>query len=225
MEFKAIAQQTAEEILAYSQDISDWKVVKSSKKITVSKKTSKKFHGNLYRVEGIIPLSTAKLSSFLYQPENRIKWDKLLKSYNVLHKIDSDTFICHTITNSFAMGSISPRDFIDVVYVKHYEGNVDIICAHSVDFPGYPPTSRYVRGYNYPSGYICSPLKENPAYSKLVVFVQIDMRGKWLTSIIEKAMPSNLVHFFLNAKDAIKARETASVRRRLSRQPSVHKKK
>ncbi|XP_076411581.1 stAR-related lipid transfer protein 6 isoform X5 [Peromyscus maniculatus bairdii] len=100
MEFKAIAQQTAEEILAYSQDISGWKVVKSSliyfwilfpfeKKITVSKKTSKLFRGNLYRIEGIIPVSTAKLSNFLYQPENRIKWDKLLKAYNVLHKIDS----------------------------------------------------------------------------------------------------------------------------------------
>ncbi|XP_052598440.1 stAR-related lipid transfer protein 6 isoform X2 [Peromyscus californicus insignis] len=225
MEFKAIAQQTAEEILAYSQDISGWKVVKSSKSIIVSKKTSKLFLGNLYRIEGIIPVSTAKLSNFLYQPESRIKWDKLLKAYNVLHKIDSDTFICHTITNSFAMGSISPRDFIDVIYIKHYEGNVDIICAHSVDFPGYPPTSYYVRGYNYPSGYVCSPLKENPAYSKLVVFVQIDMRGKWLTSIIEKIMPSNLVSFFLNAKDGIKAYETPSARRRHSRHPSVHKKK
>lgn len=38
-----------------------------------------------------------------------------------------DTFICHTITQSFAMGSISPRDFIDLVYIKHYEGNMDII--------------------------------------------------------------------------------------------------
>uniref|UniRef100_A0A8C8U139 StAR related lipid transfer domain containing 6 n=2 Tax=Peromyscus maniculatus bairdii TaxID=230844 RepID=A0A8C8U139_PERMB len=225
MEFKAIAQQTAEEILAYSQDISGWKVVKSSKKITVSKKTSKLFRGNLYRIEGIIPVSTAKLSNFLYQPENRIKWDKLLKAYNVLHKIDSDTFICHTITNSFAMGSISPRDFIDVIYFKHYEGNFDIICARSVDFPGYPPTSHYVRGYNYPSGYVCSPLKENPAYSNLVVFVQIDMRGKWLTSLIEKVMPSNLVNFFLNAKDGIKAYETLSVRRRHSGHPLVHKKK
>ena len=25
------------------------------------------------------------------------------------------------------MGSISPRDFIDLVYLKHYEGNMDVI--------------------------------------------------------------------------------------------------
>lgn len=30
MDFKAIAQNSAEEVLAYNQDISDWKVVKSS---------------------------------------------------------------------------------------------------------------------------------------------------------------------------------------------------
>lgn len=30
MDFKAIAQKSAEEVLAYNQDISDWKVVKSS---------------------------------------------------------------------------------------------------------------------------------------------------------------------------------------------------
>lgn len=32
------------------------------------------------------------------------------------------------------MGSISPRDFIDVVYFKHYEGNFDIICGELKHF-------------------------------------------------------------------------------------------
>lgn len=66
------------------------------------------------------------------------------------------------------MGSISPRDFIDVIYFKHYEENFDIICARSVDFPGYPPTSHYVRGYNYPSGYVCSPLKEETCTVQII---------------------------------------------------------
>ncbi|XP_055478785.1 stAR-related lipid transfer protein 6 isoform X1 [Psammomys obesus] len=225
MDYKTIAQRTAEELLAYSQDISGWQVVKISKKVTVSSKTSRLFLGNLYRIEGIIPESTAKLSDFLYQPENRVTWDKSLKRYNVIHKIDSDTFVCHTITHSFAMGSISSRDFIDLVYIKHYEGNMDIICTSSVDFPGYPPTSHYVRGYNHPSGCVCSPLKENPAYSKLMVFVQTEMKGKVPLSIIEKSMPSNLVSFFLNAKDGIKAYRSLSAREHLNGHSSAHKKK
>ncbi|XP_032278801.1 stAR-related lipid transfer protein 6 [Phoca vitulina] len=204
MDYKALAQETAQEVLEYSQDTSGWKVVKTSKKITVSSKASKKFHGNLYRVEGIIPESITKLSDFLYKPENRVAWDKSLKVYNMVHKIDSDTFICHTITQSFAMGSISPRDFIDLVYLKHYEGNMDIISSNSVDFPAYPASSNYIRGYNHACGCICSPLQENPAHSKLVMFIQTEMRGKLSPSIIEAAMPSNLVSFILNAKDGIK---------------------
>ncbi|KAF0874852.1 stAR-related lipid transfer protein 6 [Hyaena hyaena] len=210
MDYKALAQETAQEILRYNQDTSGWKVVKTSKKITVSSKASKKFHGNLYRVEGIIPEPTTKLSEFLYKPENRVTWDKSLKVYNMVHRIDSDTFICHTITQSFAMGSISPRDFIDLVYFKHDEGNMDIISCKSVDFPAYPPSSNYIRGYNHACGYVCSPLQENPAHSKLVMFIQTEMRGKLSPTVIEATMPSSLVSFILNAKDGIKAQKIPS---------------
>ncbi|KAM6217547.1 stAR-related lipid transfer protein 6 [Rhynchocyon petersi] len=222
MDFKAIAQDTAQEVLGYSQDTSGWKLVKTSKKITVSSKASKKFNGNLYRVEGIIPQPTSKLSEFLYLPEHRISWDRSLKGYKMVHRIDSDTFICHTITQSFGMGSISPRDFIDVVHIKHYEGNKVIISSSSVDFPEYPPSSPYIRGYNHPCGYACSPLPESPAYSKLVMFVQTDMKGKLSPSIIEATMPSNLVNFILNAKDGIKALKYSNHRKG---HPSFLKKK
>ncbi|XP_021565702.1 stAR-related lipid transfer protein 6 [Carlito syrichta] len=224
MDYKAIAQQAAQEVLSYYQDTTGWNVVKTSKKITVSSKASRKFHGNLYRAEGVIPESTAKLSDFLFQTENRVTWDKSLKVYHEVHKIDSDTFLCHTITTSFAMGSISPRDFVDLVYIKHYEGNMNIISSVSVDFPEYPPSSNYIRGYNHPSGFVCSPLKENPAHSKLVMFVQTEMRGKLSLSIIEKTMPSNLVSFILNAKDGIKAHKTPSGHRSHHRYSLLQKK-
>ncbi|XP_003788527.1 stAR-related lipid transfer protein 6 [Otolemur garnettii] len=212
MDYKAIAQQTTQEVLDYSQDTSGWKVVKTSKKVTVSCKPSIKFRGNLYRVEGIIPESSTKLSDFLYNPGNRVTWDKALQMYKMVHRIDSDTFLCHTVTQSFAMGSISPRDFIDLVHIKHYEGNISIISSQSVDFPEYPPSPNFIRGYNHASGFVCSPLKENPAYSKLVMFVQTEMRGKLSPSLVEKAIPSNLVSFIVNARDGIKAQKTSTGR-------------
>ncbi|XP_073069190.1 stAR-related lipid transfer protein 6 [Manis javanica] len=196
MDYKTLAQQTAQEILGYNQNTSGWKVVKTLKKTTVSSKASKKFHGNLYRVEGISPESTSKLSEFLYNPENR--WDKSLKVYSLVHRIDLDTFICQTDKQSFAMGSISPQEFINLAYFEHYEGNMDIISSSSVDFP---PFSNYICGHNHACGYVCSPLQENPAHSKLVMLVQ---------TIIEEIMPSNLVSFILNAKDGIKTHKAAS---------------
>ncbi|XP_006891819.1 PREDICTED: stAR-related lipid transfer protein 6 [Elephantulus edwardii] len=205
MDFKAIAQNSTQEVLGYIQDTTGWKLVKTSKNITVYSKASKNFNGNIYRVEGIIPQPTSKLSEFLYLPENRVTWDKSLKMYKTIHRIDSDTYVCHTITQSFAMGSISPRDFVDVVHIKRYEGNRVIISSNSVEFPGCPPSSAYIRGYNYPCGYVCTPLRESPAYSKLMMFVQTDMKGKLSPSIIEATMPSNLISFIINAKDGIKA--------------------
>ncbi|ELK05596.1 StAR-related lipid transfer protein 6 [Pteropus alecto] len=141
------------------------------------------------------PLTQWVKISLITPPEN-------VPGHPMLHH--QDTFICHSITQSFAMGSISPRDFIDLVYFKRYEGNVNVISSKSVDFPAYPPSSNYIRGYNHACGYICSPLQENPAHSKLVMFVQTDMRGKLSPSVIEATMPSNLVSFILNAKDGIK---------------------
>ncbi|KAK1337801.1 hypothetical protein QTO34_002436 [Cnephaeus nilssonii] len=214
MDYKVLAQQTAQDILGYNQDTSGWKVVKSSKKITVSSKASKKFHGNIYRVEGIISESTSKLADFLYKPEIRITWDKSLKVYTMIHKIDS---FCH--------GLNFPRDFIDIVHFKRYEGNVNVISSKSVDFPGYPPSSHYIRGYNHACGFVCSPLKDNPAHSKLVMFVQTEMRGKLSPSIIEATMPSNLVSLILNAKDAIKTHKAPPERGCHHSCQSLHKKK
>nr|XP_036874901.1 stAR-related lipid transfer protein 6 [Manis javanica] len=138
-----------------------------NKKTTVFSKASKKFHGNLYRVEGISPESTSKLSEFLYNPENR--WDKSLKVYSLVHRID--LVICYLTLDFY---------------------------SSSVDFP---PFSNYICGHNHACGYVCSPLQENPAHSKLVMLVQ---------TIIEEIMPSNLVSFILNAKDGIKTHKAAS---------------
>ncbi|XP_069885213.1 stAR-related lipid transfer protein 6 isoform X1 [Dipodomys merriami] len=225
MDYKAIAQQANQEVLSYNQDTSGWKLVKASKKITVFSKASRRFLGSLYRVEGVIPEPTSKLSDFLYQPGNRVKWDKSLQVHSMVHRIDSETFICHTITQSFAFGSISPRDFIDLIHIKHYDGNMDIISSNSVDFPDYPPSSNYIRGFNHPCGYVCSPLKENPAYSKLVMYVQTEMRGKLTPSIIERTMPSNLVSFVLNAKDGIKSYRPSSAHEHYNSHSSFQRKK
>ncbi|KAB1256272.1 StAR-related lipid transfer protein 6 [Camelus dromedarius] len=189
MDYQAFAQQTTQEILGYYQDTSGWKVIKTSKKITVSSKASKKFHGNLYRVEGVIPESTSRLSDFLYRPENRVTWDKSLKVYNMVQKIDS---MCAFGYERTELMDLPPP------------------LAASVDFPTYPPSSNYIRGYNHACGCVCSPLQENPAHSKLVMFVQTEMRGRLAPSIIEATMPSHLVSFILNAKDGIKTHKIPS---------------
>lgn len=49
---------------------------------------------------------------------------------------------------------IQPHEigFILIFFLNHL--------AKSVDFPAFPPSSNYIRGYNHACGYVCSPLQE-----------------------------------------------------------------
>ncbi|XP_059749778.1 stAR-related lipid transfer protein 6 [Balaenoptera ricei] len=213
LDYKALAQQTAQEILGYDQDTAGWKVVKTSKKISVYSKASKKFHGNLYRVEGIIPESTSKLSDFLQKPENRVTWDKSFKVYKMVQKIDSVIYcllLDFHCMNTLLVFYVSDLSLLNLYYVDtlYFIDSNQLL----VDFPAYPSSSNYIRGCNHACGYICSPLQENPAYSKLLMFVQTEMRGKLAPSIIEATMPSNLISFLLNVKDGLKTHKIPSGR-------------
>uniref|UniRef100_A0A2K6EWW2 StAR related lipid transfer domain containing 6 n=1 Tax=Propithecus coquereli TaxID=379532 RepID=A0A2K6EWW2_PROCO len=173
MDYKAIAQETAQEVLGYSQDTSGWKVVKISVRKQVKYILRILLVNYRYRVEAIIPESTANLSDFLYQPGNRITWDRSLKVYKMIQRINS--VICCLILD-FCFLYLSELSLLKLCYVD---------------------TVFY---------------RFKVKHSKLVMFVQTEMRGKLSPSIIEKTMPSNLVSFILNAKDGIKAQKTSSRR-------------
>ncbi|XP_029859571.1 stAR-related lipid transfer protein 6 isoform X1 [Aquila chrysaetos chrysaetos] len=160
MDYKKIADEVSEKILSYSQDTSGWRVIKISKNVTVSSKPSKEYAGNIYRGEGIIKEVPSKIIPFMYLPEYRNKWDKALQSYKLLERIDQDTGIYHSVTHSYGMGLISSRDFVDLLHVKPYPGDILTTNSVSVEYSSCPPTPSCVRGYNNACGYVCSPLPE-----------------------------------------------------------------
>ncbi|TKC35242.1 hypothetical protein EI555_008478, partial [Monodon monoceros] len=138
-----------------------------------------------YRVEGIIPESTSKLSDFLYKPENRVTWDKSLKMYSMVQKIDSSNLM------QFVSGHI------------HMSYHYTKFC-HGLNIPPRLYRLSVFEALRREYGYY----QLNPAYSKLVMFVQTEMRGKLAPSIIEATMPSNLVSFLLNVKDGVKTQNS-----------------
>ncbi|KAM9331230.1 stAR-related lipid transfer protein 6 [Gastrophryne carolinensis] len=204
MDYPLIADDVAQKILLYHQDTSGWKVAKSTKNITVSWKPSNEYSGNIYRGEGIIEEQPEKVIPFMYLPEYRSKWDKALKSYSILERIDQDTAICHTLTHSYGMGLISSREFVDLVHVRRYDGGVVTTNSMSVNYEKCPVTPSHVRGFNNPCGYVCSPLPENPAHSRLVVFIQPDLGGLLPRSVVESALPSNVIGLISDAREGIK---------------------
>ncbi|XP_073537360.1 stAR-related lipid transfer protein 6 isoform X3 [Phyllobates terribilis] len=167
MDYKKMADEVTQKIRAYSQDMSGWKVTKSAKNITVSWKPSNDYSGNIffsckhrYRGEAIIEETPEKVIPFMYLAKYRSKWDKTLKSYTIVEEIDEDTVVCHSITHSFGKGIISPREFVDIIHVRRYDDGVVTTNSISVEYDKCPVTSSYVRGFNNPCGYVCTPLPE-----------------------------------------------------------------
>ncbi|XP_018426473.1 PREDICTED: stAR-related lipid transfer protein 6 [Nanorana parkeri] len=204
MDYKKMADEVSQKVLSYLKDDSGWKLAKSSGKITVSWKPSNEFSGNLYRGEGIIEEVPEKIIPFLYSDEHRKKWDKDLKFYSILEHIDQDTVIGHTITHSYGMGLISSREFVDLIHIRRYDGGVVTTNSVSLEYEKCPVTSDRIRGFNNPCGYICSPLPENPAHSKLVVFIQTELGGLLPRALVESALPSNIIGLITNVREGTK---------------------
>ncbi|CAI9597922.1 unnamed protein product [Staurois parvus] len=204
MDYKKISDEVSQKVLSYHEDNSGWKPAKSTKDLIVSWKPSNEYSGNIYRGEGIIEEVPEKVIAFMYIDEHRNKWDKSLKYYSILEHIDQDTVICQTITHSYGMGLISAREFVDLVHIRRYDGGVVTTNCISIDYEKCPVDSSNIRGFNYPTGYICSPLPENPAHSKLVVYIQPELGGLLPRSVVESALPSNVINLITGAREGIK---------------------
>ncbi|MEE6457859.1 hypothetical protein FKM82_000075 [Ascaphus truei] len=203
MDYQKIAADVSQKILLYSQDTTGWKLTKSTKNVVVSWKASNEYAGNIYRGEGVIEETPDKIIQFMYLPEYRSKWDKALQSYSLIEHIDEDTAICHTVTHSYGMGLISSREFVDLIHIKKYEGGV-VTTNFSVEYANCPVSTSHVRGHNNPCGYVCSTLPENLAHSKLVVFIQPELGGLLPRSVVESALPSNLVNLINDTRVGLK---------------------
>ncbi|XP_028658401.1 stAR-related lipid transfer protein 6-like isoform X2 [Erpetoichthys calabaricus] len=205
MDFLEIAENVSHKIWSYNQDSSGWNLAKGSRNVTVCWKPSTEFGGNLYRGEGIIEDIPEKIIPFMYLPEYRMKWDKALKSYSILERLDEDTVICHTVTHSYGMGLISSRDFVDLVKIKKYEGGIITTNSRSIDYQACLPSPSCVRGYNNPCGYVCSSLPQSPGHSRLTIFIQPDLGGMLPRSLVESALPNNIINLINDAQAGLKS--------------------
>ncbi|XP_039177848.1 stAR-related lipid transfer protein 6 [Crotalus tigris] len=209
MDYMKNAEDVSAKVFFYLHDTEGWKVVKSTKHMDVLAKPSTEFPGVLYRTEVSLEIPSDKLFPFVYLPEYRSKWDKTLQSYKLVETIDQDTFIYRSITHSYGFGMVSPRDFVYLLHVKTYDGNLMTTNSISVAYPDLPATPAYSRGTTFSSGYACLPLPENPEHTKLQIIIQVDLGGFLMPSVIDHVMPMSLINFVTDCKAGFKMlRET-----------------
>ncbi|KAK7475133.1 hypothetical protein BaRGS_00033625, partial [Batillaria attramentaria] len=164
------------------------------------------FNGYLYRGQSEYNCPMETLFEYvdpLPLPAPRIRWDKGIKKVEVIRELDENLRLNRTATNSAAMGLISPRDFVDAVLTIRGDtyistNGISVIC------PDYPPQEKYVRGWNYHCGLMCIQNPERPQHSRLVSFIQPDIRGMLPRSLVDSAIPGSMTEFFNNLRTCLK---------------------
>lgn len=202
-------REKANEILAkvkrHAEDSEGWKVAKKSKEATVFWKPSSDWSGALYKSESIMNADPATVFSFIDPDPNgpRSKWDKAIKELQIVDKVDSDLTVVRTITHSAFGGIISSRDFVDLIANVN---NDECIAtnAQGVEHPGMPVSSDHVRGNNYPCGIYCYKIPEDANKTRVVSYIQTDLGGMLPKSVVESALPSNMIDFCHSLKKALK---------------------
>ncbi|XP_077173969.1 stAR-related lipid transfer protein 5 [Paroedura picta] len=203
--YRAAAARAAEQMQLYREDLSGWRSCKRTNEISISWKPSTEFHGNIYKLEGILPAKPEAVLRCI-KPEDgglREKWDKNVKELLIIERIDDNICITRTITPSALMKIISPRDFLDVVQIKQDENGTILSAATNVEHPECPPAPGYVRGRNYPCGCFCSPVPGDPGKTQLLSFFQSDLCGNLPHSIVDSFFASSLAEFYSNLAKAV----------------------
>ncbi|CAL1527328.1 unnamed protein product [Lymnaea stagnalis] len=204
-----IGQKTVETLREYLTDNNGWHTAKKTKDIIVEYKHSKCpgfEHGYLYRGQTEYNCSKEILFDYIDPTDNdclRRKWDKDIRGIQLLKQVTPDIRIIRSMTNSAAMGLISPRDFIDAIMTIKSK---DFISTNgtSIEYEECPPEHDFVRGWNYPCGMMCISAPDKPDSTRLVTFIQPDIKGMIPKALVDSALPTSMTGFFNNLRAILK---------------------
>uniref|UniRef100_H2YL05 START domain-containing protein n=1 Tax=Ciona savignyi TaxID=51511 RepID=H2YL05_CIOSA len=217
-DFEVQAEKLEKEALNIIHDNNGWTYLKTSDQVKVYWKPSPHFKGNMYKFLVEIDEPFNEVYDVMKPPDTtqaRLSWDKSIKHYEQLKKVNQDISIGWIQTHPVAMGMISMREFIDLYYFRKYDsdsrnpdyGKTCWIFATSIDYSFHPPTPGCVCAKNYPAGYAVAQDKRNPNKSIMELYVNCDIGGKLPRSLVEAALPSQQVAYVKSVVKEVKHRK------------------
>ncbi|CAG5116586.1 unnamed protein product [Candidula unifasciata] len=196
VELREIATNAATLLQGYMDDSDGWHT---------AKKTVRYYYG--YRGQSEYNCSKEIIFKYIDPNEGeeclRVKWDKDIKNLKLLKQIDPDLRIMISSTNSAAKGLIAPRDFVDVILTLKTETCISTNGV-SIETDEYPPDGKFVRGFNHPCGMKCLSHPDQTNHTRLVTFIQTDIKGLLPRSLVDAAIPSSMAGFFNNLRAILK---------------------
>eukprot|EP01137_Pigoraptor_chileana_P008819 Opistho-2@56171 len=190
IEFRTLANQAIADVMAEALETSQvtpsnavtakgngWSIVNVEKNVVILKKAMPNSPINCVMGKGIINANAMDIYKFVKESTNRNVYDNMLKSIEVVARIDDNLFVMHMLheTNQCLMRhsrdfSILVQDRVDTTTGRYVVAGTsiasDLICR---EVPG------VVRATVFASGWVMEPLDERRT---MVTYVaQIDLKG------------------------------------------------
>ncbi|NWX82604.1 STAR5 protein, partial [Nothoprocta ornata] len=206
MDYAALAETVVAKMERYRGERGGWRGCRRADEVSVSWRPSDEFAGNIYRGDGSVPASPARVWECIKPVAGglRAEWDKNVKDFEVMEAIAENISVCRTTTPAAFMKIISPREFVDVVVTKQYEDGTMLSAATHVEHRLCPPQANFVRGFNHPCGCFCIPIPGESNKTQVLTFFQTDLGGYLPQTVVESFFPANVVEFYSNLKKALK---------------------
>ncbi|MEJ1286358.1 StAR-related lipid transfer (START) domain containing 4 [Cricetulus griseus] len=154
-----------------------------------------------YKAQGVMDDVVNSVIDHIRPGPWRLDWDRLMTSLDILEHFEENCCVMRYTTAGQLLNIISPREFVDFSYTVGYEEGL-LSCGVSLDWSETRP--EFVRGYNYPCGWFCVPVKDNPSQSLLTGYIQTDLRGMIPQSAVDTAMASTLTNFYGDLRKALR---------------------
>ncbi|XP_077293348.1 steroidogenic acute regulatory protein-like isoform X2 [Arctopsyche grandis] len=156
-------------------------------------------YGNLFLLTGYVECPAEFLyEEFTQRIEEVSKWNPTILESKLIQRIDHETDITYQLTAGGGGGAIKPRDFVNLRRNTRI-GDRFISCGTSVEYPGYPPTKKYIRGENKISCWAIQPVAPmhtgDRAKCKVQWLMGCDLKG-WIPQyVLDVAFSSAMFEF------------------------------
>ena len=148
--------------------------------------------GTVFIAEMELDIEAVELFNILwYNSEAASDWNPYITSIEKLIDINNQTMITYQTIGTDAY--LLPRDFVNLNSFREIEGAY-YITYQSIEFPGKPYRSGYVRGENGPSG---SVIRSEQNATNLSWIFNTDMKMHWMPKSIMDSMYPAVIENYL----------------------------
>ncbi|XP_077995284.1 stAR-related lipid transfer protein 5-like [Glandiceps talaboti] len=206
MNFKVIADDTVTKLLHYEGSVNDWKHYKTKNGVKMSyRKSLEMYDGYIYKCEYILDASLERVSDFSLDRTKQLQWNTGVNQLDLIETVDEHTDIVRSVSPTYMMGMISPREFIDLIGVRELPDSDRVILFFvSVEHPKCSAVPKgMVRGIDHPSGSFLSSVEGDHMKTKVISFIQFDYKLSSKT-LSDQTSPMGIFDYIRDLKRGLK---------------------